>query len=242
MKGFTISKKIKNIDSVSSTADTEYSLSGILNDKSDNNYIFKVKKGFLKNTYTAKITFDASDSDLNDSTTDSSSDSDWYLYTDDSDDSDSDWYWYTDDSDDSSSLNLESESSDDDYSSMISSMDLSFNVTLPYPAKTNNASTATNDNKNLSWNLSSTETETIEFEFELYNMTTIYIGAGVIVLLIIIIIISIASKNKNSKNNTSTMQSANIQPQSFTNMNQMTSQSTINQSQQNISNHQDFIN
>ena len=156
MKGFTISKKIKNIDDVSSTYDSEYSLSGILDDKSENAYIFKVKKGLIKNTYTAKFKFDASDSDLNNPTDDSSSDLD----------SDSD-FSFEDDSD-SSSFDSESDLSDMDFSSMMSNMDLSFNVTLPYSAKSNNASTVNNDGKKLSWNLSSNQVEFIEFEFELY--------------------------------------------------------------------------
>ena len=65
---------------------------------------------------------------------------------------------------------------------------LSFNVTLPYSAKSNNASTVNNDGKKLSWNLSSNQVEFIEFEFELYNMTVIYTGVGAIVLILVIII------------------------------------------------------
>ena len=49
MKGFVISRHIKNIDLLSSKNDTEYSLSELGDKKSDNNYIFKVKKGILKN-------------------------------------------------------------------------------------------------------------------------------------------------------------------------------------------------
>ena len=45
MKGFSLSKKIKNIDYVSSTADTKYSLSGILDNKKTDASLFKVKKG-----------------------------------------------------------------------------------------------------------------------------------------------------------------------------------------------------
>ena len=200
MKGFTISKKIKNIDDVSSTYDSEYSISGILDDKSENAYIFKVKKGLIKNTYTAKFKFDASDSDLNNPTDDSSSDLD----------SDSDFSFDYDS--DSSSFDSESDLSDMDFSSMMSNMDLSFNVTLPYSAKSNNASTVNNDGKKLSWNLSSNQVEFIEFEFELYNMTVIYAGVGAIVL-ILVIIIFIFSNNKNNNSNENGNQSTiNTQP------------------------------
>jgi hypothetical protein len=170
MKGFTIAKSIKNIDTVSSKEDTEYSLSGILED--NESYIFKVEKGLLKNKYIAKFNFDASDSDLS---------------TDEDDE-------YTDESDDDYD-------SDYDYSSLMTNLDLSFNVTLPYSAISNNASTTNDDNKSLSWNLSSNEVDTIEFEFELYNMTNIYIGIGVIVLLLVVIVLLVILKNKKNKSN-----------------------------------------
>lgn len=171
MKGFTIKKSISNIDDVSSTSDTNYDISGLLNNSTDNNYFFKVKKGILKNTYTAKFKFDAEESDLNtDESTDTSS-------------------GVTDDSD---SINMD----DLDLSSMTSNLDLSFNVKLPYSSIGSNATTKNNDGKELTWNLSSSQEEMIEFEFELYNMTNIYIGAGILLVLIVIIIISILNKKK----------------------------------------------
>lgn len=172
MKGFTIKKNISNIDDVSSTSDTNYDMSGLLNNSTDNNYFFKVKKGILKNTYIAKFKFDAKESDLN---------------TDESNDTSS---GVTNDSD---SINMD----DLDLSSMTSNLDLSFNVKLPYSSISSNATTKNNDGKELTWNLSSSQEEMIEFEFELYNMTNIYIGAGITLVLLIIIIISILNKKKN---------------------------------------------
>ena len=90
-------------------------------------------------------------------------------------------------------INLDS---DLDLSSLTSTMDLSFNVTLPYSQKSNNASDVSSDGKELKWNLSSTSEQNIEFEFELYNMTTIYMAAGIAVLLIIIVVVAILSKKK----------------------------------------------
>ena len=63
MKGYSLTKKIKNIDEVSSSGDVSYSLSGLL-DSSNDVYMFKVKKGFLKNTYIAEFNFDSNDSGL----------------------------------------------------------------------------------------------------------------------------------------------------------------------------------
>lgn len=177
MKGFKVSKNIKNIDDVSSTNDATYDLSGLLDSNKSESKVFKVKKGFLKNTYTANFKFDSSDSDLNNST---------------SNDTTIDNDFTTDD-------NNTTTDSDFDFSNINTNMDLSFNVKLPYKAISSNATTKKNDDKELSWNLSSTGEDKIEFSFVLYNMTNIYICGGVIVLLIIIVIVSILNKGKKNK-------------------------------------------
>lgn len=177
MKGFKVSKNIKNIDDVSSTNDATYDLSGLLDSNKSESKVFKVKKGFLKNTYTASFKFDSSDSDLNNST---------------SNDTTIDNDFTTDD-------NNTTTDSDFDFSNINTNMDLSFNVKLPYKAISSNATTKKNDDKELSWNLSSTGEDKIEFSFVLYNMTNIYICGGVIVLLIIIVIVSILNKSRKNK-------------------------------------------
>lgn len=177
MKGFKVSKNIKSIDDVSSTNDATYDLSGLLDSNKSESKVFKVKKGFLKNTYTASFKFDSSDSDLNNST---------------SNDTTIDNDFTTDD-------NNTTTDSDFDFSNINTNMDLSFNVKLPYKAISSNATTKKNDDKELSWNLSSTGEDKIEFSFALYNMTNIYICGGVIVLLIIIVIVSILNKGKKNK-------------------------------------------
>lgn len=177
MKGFKVSKNIKNIDDVSSTNDATYDLSGLLDSNKSESKVFKVKKGFLKNTYTASFKFDSSDSDLNNST---------------SNDTTIDNDFTTDD-------NGTTTDSDFDFSNINTNMDLSFNVKLPYKAISSNATTKKNDDKELSWNLSSTGEDKIEFSFALYNMTNIYICGGVIVLLIIIVIVSILNKSRKNK-------------------------------------------
>lgn len=172
MKGYKFTKKIKNIDSVSSEKDINYNLSGILDEKSDNKYIFKVKKGLLKNIYTAKFEFNASDSSINNS---------------------------TDMSNNNSSLPTDNTSLDNiDMSNLAGNLDLSFNVNVPYAVKKNNATSVNNNNKDLKWNLSAQNTEAIEFEFELYNMTFIYIGIAFISLAVIAIVF-ILINNKGRK-------------------------------------------
>ena len=218
MKGFKVSKNIKNIDDVSSTNDATYDLSGLLDSNKSESKVFKVKKGFLKNTYTASFKFDSSDSDLNNST---------------SNDTTIDNDFTTDDNDTTTD-------SDFDFSNINTNMDLSFNVKLPYKAISSNATTKKNDDKELSWNLSSTGEDKIEFSFALYNMTNIYICGGVIVLLIIIVIVSILNKGK--KNKVSNKDATNDKQTTTFNSsvetpimsNNVTSQSIDNQSSENI--------
>ena len=218
MKGFKVSKNIKNIDDVSSTNDTTYDLSGLLDSSKSESKVFKVKKGFLKNTYTASFKFDSSDSDLNNST---------------SDDTTIDNDFTTDDNDTTTD-------SDFDFSNINTNMDLSFNVKLPYKAISSNATTKKNDDKDLSWDLSSTGENKIEFSFALYNMTNIYICGGVIVLLIIIVIVSILNKGKknkvSNKDVTSDKQTTTFNSSVETPImsNNVTSQSIDNQSSENI--------
>ena len=195
MKGFKLERNIKNIDAVSSTEDTEYSLSGLLDEKKDENVkIFKVKKGLLKNTYIATLSFDASDSENEESSD----------LIEDTEDNDFDWSSLTEDDSSDWLDDTEDDSSDLDFSGlndMMSNMDLSFNVSLPYPAKSNNATSTNNDNKELKWNLSSEGTDKIEFEFELYNMSTIYMCIGVVAVLVIVVVVVISSKNKKGNTN-----------------------------------------
>ncbi len=243
MKGFQLSRKIKNIDTISSVEDTDYNLSGILNDDENNKYVFKVQKGFLKNKYIAKFKFNASDSELNNSEStvgnDSSTveDTDYNLSGILNDDENNKYVFKvqkgflknkyiakfkfnasdselnnsesTVGNDSSTVEDTENDSTDSfpdlDVSKLSSSLDLSFNVKLPYSAKSNNATKTENDNKNLTWSLSSQSEQTIDFEFELYNMTNIYVAFGGIVLIIVIIIL-IINRNKKSNNNSDVQQ------------------------------------
>lgn len=219
MKGFKVSKNIKNIDDVSSTNDATYDLSGLLDSSKSESKVFKFKKGFLKNTYTASFKFDSADSDLNDSTSDDTTVDDDFILDNDT--------------------TTDSTDSDFDFSNVNTDMDLSFNVKLPYKAISSNATTKNNDDKDLSWNLSSTGEDKIEFSFALYNMTNIYICAGVIILLIIIVIVSSLNKKNNNKvpsksvtnNNENTTFNSSIETSIINN--DVTSQNS-NQNQTNI--------
>ena len=220
MKGFTISKEIKNIDKVSVTDDVNYSLGMLFESEEVKEEYFKVEKGFLKNKYTANMDFDSSSSSLNDSS--SSEDDDIFNEEENYEwDQQDDWNSiddglesedYSDLEDDDSEFGSDEETNEDDdfdFSSM-SEMDLSFQVKLPYKAISNNATNVNDDGKSLEWELTTDEATSIEFSFELYNMTTIYFLIGVVSLIVIILIVIIilgirkSREKKNTYNDIST--------------------------------------
>ena len=189
-EGFTLTKKIANIDEVSTESDTVYDLSGMMSENASNNYIFKVLKADDKNTYTAKIKFNANDSGLNSSDEETP---DEVVTT----GEDTNTIGALDDatneitSDNDSSL---------DYTSLMQNMDLSFNVTLPNSAITSNATKKENDDKKLSWALTTSGEEYIEFSFALSNKINdnmiLYIGIGVVALALIIVVAIVLLKGK----------------------------------------------
>ena len=187
-EGFTLSKKIKNIDEVSTENDAEYDLSGLMEESSENKYLFKVVKGEEKNTYYAKFKFNANDSGLN---------------MDDEMDNEFNDETLPDENDELDNNDMEGTGSLDnmDFSGMMANLDLSFNVNLPNSAISSNATNKENNDKKLTWKLNTQGEEYIEFAFELsnnaggINMLYVGIGAGVLVLLIVIVLL-ISKKNK----------------------------------------------
>lgn len=200
-KGYKISKHYDNIDDISSVDEKEVDLSS-----TEDQMHFTVKKGFLKNTYKAKIKFDIKndldeaikngDTSLDDSNYDEGED----LILDD-----------TDLSGDDLALNDESgmndttgddEDFDFDPSLITGNMDLSFEVKLPYKVINTNATTKDDDGKTLKWNLTSSDVDSISFEFFLYNMTNICILAGGVALIIIavIVIVVVSGRKKDQIN------------------------------------------
>lgn len=165
MVGNVLSKKVGNIDEISASGNIEYDLSGILDVKKDEKYIFNVKKGILKNTYRAKFTVEKSDFDS-----------------------------YNNSIENNNIL----KDSINGFNTM-SKLDLSFNVSLPYKAISNNANKVSNENKKLTWNLLTDKSTNIDFEFELYNWTNIYFGIGIIVLIFLIVILSAIGNSKSKK-------------------------------------------
>lgn len=175
-KGYKISKHYDNIDDISSVDEKEVDLSS-----TEDQMHFTVKKGFLKNTYKAKIKFDIKndideaikngDTSLDDSNYDEGED------------------LTLDDESGMNDTTGDDEDFDLDPSLITGNMDLSFEVKLPYKVINTNATTKDDDGKTLKWNLTSSDVDSISFEFFLYNMTNICILAGGVALIIIVVIV-----------------------------------------------------
>lgn len=238
MVGYKITKDIKNIDEVSTEEEVTSDLG--LDNLKDNNYIFTVKKGLFKNTY--KATLKNSDTDkindsLNNDLTDNSNPDDTLedeIIMDDELLTDEDLTFENDITiDDDETLDITEEDTnnsleDFDYSALMSGIEVSMKVKLPYKALSNNATTVENDGTSLTWDLMKFEGEEIKFEFEMYNTKNIIILSGTIILFVIIIIFIIIKKSKKNKkkqsNNIETTQ--NIMPTQDINQNQNTEPNT----------------
>lgn len=176
MTGYTVTKKISNIDDISDTKEVK----GDLSLKKSGEKLFTVKKGFFKNTYTAKLKSSDSSSVSNQMNTNTTTDKD------------------EDEEEDNTSSSLtDATNALGDYSNAMSSMDMSFKITLPDKPISNNASEVSKDGKTLTWNLLEGK-DSIDFEFSLYNMTNIIIVAvaGVVVIAGAVVLIVVVTKKK----------------------------------------------
>lgn len=156
-KGYRVSKEIDNIDKYSKTEDVIYSLSDLPND----GYIFKVKKGFIKNKYTANFVFDKAQYGT---TTAVKQDLDIENYI---------------EQNDNGTL-----ANEDIFN--VNKTTIKFNVILPNSALSNNATSALDSNRNLVWNITE-DVQNISFEFELYNKYNVILTYVLIAVVVIVI-------------------------------------------------------
>lgn len=174
--GIEANKTFKNIDEISSDKDTNFDLNALMEKNKDaKNNGFKVKKGLFKNHYYATMKVDTSG-------TTGGTNGRQFREADESDSDESDLDQF----------------GDLDYSSMMSGMDLSFVVNVPYKAINSNATSTENDGKTLKWDLTKVK-EDLTFEFALYNMRNIFIAGGVALVIVLLIVTSIITKGKSSK-------------------------------------------
>ncbi len=188
-EGFKLLKKFTNIDEVSSEEDVIYDLSGMMEEKTDNKYIFKVIKGEKKNTYVARFKFEADTSSITD---EKPEDEEITIVN-------PDEYEGMDGTAAVADEELEISS---DMEALMATMDLSFSVNLPYSAISSNATTKENDNTKLTWKLNGEEEQFVEFKFELNNndntiMPYIAAGAAVIVFIILLTLIIVKRRKNN---------------------------------------------
>lgn len=208
--GYVVSKKYNNIDDLSKGNGEVVNIGEIASEDFDESKIFKIEKGFLKNTYIAKFKFEqdtTSNELMNDSTTlEENNESDIPM----TENSENNAVIEENNAtvpevgtvDDGSTT----ESEEADFSgleSLASEMEFTYSVKLPYGAISNNATKVSSDKKELTWNLNTTGTTNIEYSFSMLNLTNIIILAGgIVVLIVIIIIVIILSKKKKTNKET----------------------------------------
>jgi len=182
--GIRANKTYDNINNISSEEDKQVIISDYLNEDFDDSVIFKVEKGFLKNTYTANFIFNFDSED--NPTNDLSNEGDSTLTTEDvlQDDITSDI------------VTIDGENGSDAMNDMMtlgSEMELSYKVILPSKPISHNSKTVSEDGKTLTWNFTTDESSTIEYSFAMFNIKNILIigGASIGAIILIIIIISL---------------------------------------------------
>ena len=197
MKGINVSCKFPNIDELSSeTTVKEADFESIMDGKDSK--LFTFKKGFFKNTYTFKLDSSSSSDLLGDKEDEGSYD---YREEDDYDDYDYDSDY--DDYDDYDYYDSDGSGNTDFDMSALSSMDLKFEVKLPYKAISSNATSKEDNEKHLTWDLmkmaqSEDGNNVVELTFALYNTSNIAIVAVIVIALIAVgVIFFMKNKKKN---------------------------------------------
>ena len=229
-KGITLKKHVKNIDKISkTTGNVSFNIMGSSNNEDDS--MFTVKKGFLRNVYTLKMESDSTNDmtngiDVTDGRKALEGEDDTLL-----DDYPTDDTLLDDYSDDGYSFD------DADYTQYLSQMDLSLTVNLPNKPISNNATSVSNNGKSLTWNLA-TQQEDVELTFALYNLSNLLICVvGVIVVVVVVVvIISKSGKNKNISNNQATNNEQNVNTNNSNEGNNMNNTSNEGNNMNNTSN------
>ena len=216
--GYTISKKYDNIDKLSNATGTgAANLSDFLSEEGDITKTFHVKKGFLKNIYTAKFEFEFDYADSDEATEEETTDATEGLNIDTTESSmvptteqaltTTEQELTTVGENEEATITEETESTGDlegleTLTALAAEMEFTYEVNLPYKAISSNAQKTSNNNKTLSWNMASEGATNIEFSFPIYNLTSlIIIGAValVVIIIIIVVIVAISKKKKGSK-------------------------------------------
>ena len=203
--GVSFSKKYDNIDKVSNDAGKEVIISDYLDDNFDDSILFKVEKGFLKNKYTAKFSFNSEvTTDDGDLTSYAPSNNEQLAMGSGLDGNTATIPSNGTTNDKTNDNTVKAPGTNDNSTTVIDDNqgNNTGTVNLPSTPISNNATKTDNGGKTLVWNIESNKVTTIEFAFELKNMTNYYILYGGIaagVIIVIVIIIMIINKGKKGK-------------------------------------------
>ncbi len=190
--GYKFTKKYNNIDKYSNNDGAVFVISDILNGEFNDKILFKVEKGFLKNTYTATFKYavdseEYTDNNTVDIETPSEENGEENITTEDDTEEDI-------------------TGSEEDFGNLIdlvNEMEFNYKLILPTKSISNNATNVSEDGKTLTWNLISDGESNINFSFSLYNLTNILIlGGSIILVIVLIIVIIIIIKHKKSQKDT----------------------------------------
>lgn len=196
MTGYKITMSCDNIDQISTT---ENNTTKLIPDKADDK-MFKVNKGFFKNTYSIKIKA-PEQTELQDQISPNPS-TGLSKMTNNKNMGKSKGMNADNMFDNTQNLEVDEDFNVDkdlDYSVMLNGMDFTFNISIPYKALKNNATSVTDNGTKLSWDLLKMKDKVIECEFFLYNANNISIAAGIVDLFLIGLIILLLLRAKKTK-------------------------------------------
>lgn len=201
-RGYKITKEFKNIDDFSKNNGEEIILGDILEEDFDMSKLFKIEKGFLKDTYTAHFKAKIGDNNYNVNINNNDLDEDENDEVEDTDTTEG-----IETSNDEvpvtealtkSNNNLDS-INEENVNNEIS---FKYTVKLPYAAEDNNASEKSADKRVLTWVYTGDTGGEIKYTFSFYNLKTIIIIGGSCLLVLIVLVIIICKKKKKASGET----------------------------------------
>ncbi|MBR4178163.1 MAG: hypothetical protein IKR57_02300 [Bacilli bacterium] len=215
--GYKLTKHYDDIDKLSENKGEEVKLSDYLEEGFNDKVLFKLEKGFFKNTYTAKFKYESMASSYQDELNGTTDTVDNVGETEGTEDTvgatdsvpETTETTTTEDTttatEDTTTTDTTNESTDlsglEGLMGMANEMEFTYTLSLPVKADKNNATKV--DGKTLTWNLATDKESTIEFSFSLLNLTNIIIvGGGALLLIIIVIVVIVVTKKKKASSDT----------------------------------------
>lgn len=170
IRGVRLTKKINNIDDISSENVKQYEISSLLTNEEKNKYLFKVKRGLFRDVYTTNFTL------YNASTTSE-----------------------VGQQENVQNIEESSIFDEKDGDALQNRMKLFFRLHLPTSAIESNATSVENHHKTLIWKLDPKVQGDIQFTFAMYHKGTIVLVSMILLLIISIILFLIWKNRKKGK-------------------------------------------